>query len=616
MVPFDADKYYYKSQRGALAAGSSLRLRVLLPRSFGVSHCTLLLTKYGGQTAYIPMLWESANDTEEWWYTDLTVEEAGLYYYRFEYVTGWGTSIVRRVSGTQRGSIEGTEEWQLTVYPPGFQTPDRFKGGIFYQIFPDRFYNSGTPRKNVPADRVMHKSESDMPVYLPDETGRIRNNDYYGGDLKGIMQKLPYIAGLGADIIYLNPIAEAHSNHRYNTADYKKTDPLLGTNEDFRALCDEAHKLGIKIVIDGVFSHTGDDSVYFNKYGRYPSLGAYQSEKSPYYGWYSFGATRDEYACWWNIDTLPEVNEEDPGYVEFITGENGVIHHWLSLGADGFRLDVADELPDAFIDRVRACVKAHGEDKLLLGEVWENASNKVSHGGMRRYFDGRQLDGVMNYPFRSAIIDFALNANAERFMREICDITDTYPPQVMDVCMNPLGTHDTERILTALTGVDLTTKSRQAQAALRFTRREIAAAKRLLKMCVAINYLLPGVPSIYYGDEAGMTGAKDPFNRGFYPWGKEDLDLIAYYREMGRFRREYDVLARGGFYPLSAESGCVAFLRYAPGFKRAAVIANNNDTAITYRLNDDMRDMRVYLNGKKLDGAVWVNAHTAAVIAD
>ncbi len=616
MIPFDAHESFYKSVNGAFAAGTVLRLRVLLPRSFGVSYCTLLLTKDGESLRRIPMLWEYTDGNEEWWKLELPFNEAGLYFYRFEYVTAWGASVLRQLPRSGRGGIDGVCDWQQTVYPADFHTPESFKGGIFYQIFPDRFYDSGTPKQGVPRDRVLHRRKNETPVYLPDETGEIRNNDYFGGDLNGITAKLDYVQSLGANIIYLNPINEAHSNHRYNTADYKRVDPLLGSNEDFRRLCDEAHRRNMKIVIDGVFSHTGDDSIYFNKYGRYPSLGAYQSNRSPYYGWYTFGNAKDDYLCWWNIDTLPEVNENDPGYTEFITGENGVLDLWLSLGADGVRLDVADELPDAFLDRVRACVKKHGEEKLLIGEVWEDASNKISHGGRRRYFDGNQLDGVMNYPFRSAIIDFLLTANAERFMWEISEITEHYPPAAMNVCMNVLGTHDTERILTALSGVDLHAKSREAQAKLRLTAKQLAKAKELLKAAVAINYALPGIPCVYYGDEAGMTGAKDPFNRGYYPWGREDTDLLTFFRSMGIFRHSYPVLKDGGFYPLSAYQGCIAFLRYAPGKARVAVIANMNPHRIEYRLNQDMRNMRAYSGAQVTDGCVSVNAFSAEILTD
>jgi len=615
MSAFDASKTYHKSIKGAAASGENLRLRVLLPRSFGVSYCTLVLKEDGKDTRFIPMLWEQTNGYDEWWYIDLCFNESALYFYHFEYTTSWGTSILKKLPFSYESSIDGTEEWQLTVYPKELKTPEAFKGGIFYQIFPDRFAFSGEKKEKVPEDRIIHSDKNDIPVYLPDKNGEILNNDYFGGDLKGIEQKLEYIKSLGANIIYLNPIAEAHSNHRYNTADFKKVDPMLGTNDDFKRLCDKAHETGLKIIIDGVFSHTGDDSIYFNKYGRYNSVGAYQSDASPYRSWYTFGETRDDYKSWWNIKTLPEINEEEESYAEFITGKNGVIDLWMELGADGIRLDVADELPDSFIERVRTAVKRHGEDKLLLGEVWEDASNKISHGGRRTYFNGRQLDSVMNYPFRSALIDFLLTSDAEKFMYRVSSIVNNYPPEIMNVCMNILGTHDTERILTALTGTDLEKKSRAAQARMKIDPAQQLRAEKLLKMALIINYCLPGAPCIYYGDETGMTGGKDPFNRAFF---KEDNNppITEFYKKLGLIRRMLPALKDSGFYPLSAELSCIAFLRYKPNEKRVAVIANNNPEQIVYNLNYDMRDMKVLIGGEKLNGAVMIEANSAALLTD
>ena len=362
---FDAAKTEHLSVLGAVAAGETLRLRVLLPRSFGVTACTLLIAKDGEETQAVPLDWESTNGYDEWWHKPLTFD-AGLYFYHFSYQTSWGTTVLHKNPLDFSAGVEGTEDWQLTVCPAEAKTPEAIRGGVIYQIFPDRFYASGAQKKDVPADRVFHADKSETPVYLPDEDGEIRNNDYYGGDLRGIAEKLPYLASLGVTLLYLNPVCEAHSNHRYNTADYMKTDPLLGTDADLSALCRAAHAAGIRVIVDGVFSHTGDDSVYFNKKGRYPGPGAYQSDASPYRSWYTFGESRDDYKSWWDIDTLPEVNENDPGFTEFITGENGVIDRWMGLGADGYRLDVADELPDAFLDRVRAAVKRHSDESYLL----------------------------------------------------------------------------------------------------------------------------------------------------------------------------------------------------------------------------------------------------------
>ena len=614
--PYDPTVSYFKSVPGAVSAGQTLRFTVILPRSFGVSYCRLVIDQDDRETRVIPMLWGSTDGNEENWFADFTPSEPALLFYHFEYENAWGRTPVRHEKDSLTGVFRGELDWQLTVYDPAFRTPDSFKGGIIYQIFPDRFYCSGQPKSGVPADRVLRSDRDGIPAWKPDRNGKILNNDYFGGDFRGITEKLDYIASLGVSCIYFNPICEAHSNHRYDTADYMRPDPLLGTEEDFRELCRECHRRDIKLILDGVFSHTGADSVYFNKTGRYGSGGAYNDENSPYRKWYSFGKNRDDYASWWNIDILPEVNENDPSFTEFITGENGVIDRWMNLGADGFRLDVADELPDEFLDRVRLAVKRHGEDKYLLGEVWEDATNKISHGGRRRFLLGRQLDGVMNYPFRDAITEFMLSANAERFMDKIYSITDNYPPQAMNVCMNHLGTHDTERILTVLCGADCEGMSREKQSKLTFSPEVSAHAVKLYKAALCVNYTLPGIPAVYYGDEAGMTGGKDPFNRGCFPWGRENGEILCFMRELGSLRRSCEVLKEGGFYPISAACGCAAFLRYAPGLPRVFTAVNMNKHEIDYHLHDDMLDMQPVLGGEKVPGGVIIPPETCAILID
>ncbi len=616
LEPFNAAKEYHKSIIGAAAAGTPLRLRVLLPRSFRVTHVDLVITRDERPDEYRPMNWESTDNVNEWWFIDTAFDEPGAYFYRFEYDTAWGRTLIRRVGISQSGSIDGGGEWEQFVYPSDMRTPDDFDGGIFYQIFPDRFNFSGHKKENVPTDRVIRTDWGGMPVWEPDENGTVRNNDYFCGDFDGITEKLPYIASLGVTCVYLNPICEAHSNHRYDTANYMRPDPLLGTDADFKKLCDTAHSLGMKILIDGVYSHTGADSVYFNKNGRYGSGGAYNDENSPYRQWYSFGKDRDEYKGWWNFKTLPEVNETNPVFAEFITGTDGVINRWLSLGADGIRLDVADELPDTFIEKIRAAVKRHGEDKMLLGEVWEDASCKISQGGRRRYFCGSELDSVMNYPFRTAINDFLLTSNARLFMDRIYSVYLNYPPKIMNLCMNFLGTHDTQRILTVLTGINCDDMSRLSQSRLEYSPETLAHAKKLLRAAVSMLYTLPGIPCIYYGDEAGLTGGKDPFNRACYPWGGEDNDIIGFHKMLGAFRKDAKVLSDGGFYPLSSELGCAAYLRYKQGERRVACIANKNPDAIDYVLNPDMQNMHAFCGGENFGGVVRIPSETVCILTD
>lgn len=614
--PFDPSKSWHKSINGAVAAGSSLWLRVVLPRDFSVTACKLILSEDGKEDVQIPMTWDNTDGIEEWWQTEIIINEAKLLFYSFRYENAWGKTDVGPGKETLLGELCSKKKWQLTVYSPDFSAPDWIKSGVIYQIFPDRFCYSGIKKKNIPPDRIIREDWGALPEYRPDNDGIIRNNDYFCGDFKGIESKLSYIASLGVNCIYLNPISEAHSNHRYDTADYMKPDVLLGSMEDFTSLCKKAEEIGIKIIIDGVFSHTGADSIYFNKYNRYDTVGAFNSPGSIYRSWYKFKNNGEDYESWWGIDTLPETCEDDDSFSDFITKEDGVIDFWLKAGAAGIRLDVADELPDCFLDKVRTAVKRNGKDKYLLGEVWEDATNKISHGGRRRFLLGKQLDSVMNYPFRQAIIDFLLTANAERFMHNVFNITQNYPPEALNCLMNHLGTHDTERILTLLSGVSCEEKSRAAQADIKISDSSLKRGIKLLKSALVMNFTLPGVPCIYYGDEAGMTGCKDPFNRGCFPWGSENTEILDFTKNCAQLRKDFEVLKDGGFYPISATLGCVAYLRYKEGTKRLLVIINKNPDTITYYLNHDMTEMKTVFGGARFGGGVIIQGESFAVLTD
>ena len=392
-IPFNSRNTLHKSKFGAAREGENFVFKVVLPRSIRCSGVNLAIKKDGEDYKYIPFSWLSMEgDSEEWWALGYTAETAGIYFYHFQCITPWGSMIIRH-NGDCLGNLTlGTLDWQLSVYAKDFTTPEWLKGGMFYQIFPDRFYFSGQKKKNIPDGRKLRDDIFGEPEWRPTEDGKVLNNDYFQGDLKGIEEKLDYIASLGTTCIYLNPIFEAQSNHRYDTADYSKIDPLLGTEKDLKSLCKKAKERGISVILDGVFSHTGDDSIYFNKYGRYDSVGAYQSKESPYYKWFKFINHPDDYHSWWGISILPEVIEESHEFIEFIAGEKGIARKWLKCGVRGWRLDVADELPDIFLDEFRKAVKAENKEALVLGEVWEDASNKFSYGQRRKYFQGEELD--------------------------------------------------------------------------------------------------------------------------------------------------------------------------------------------------------------------------------
>lgn len=615
-IPFNSRKSYHKSLFGAMRTNDTVRFRVVLPREMGCTGVTLVIRSDDEERVYgfrCYFSWERMEgESEEWWTLDYKPEKPGLYMYSFECYTPWGTNYITNI-GAGRGALTPDgREFQLTVFSEDFKTPDWLKGGIIYQIFPDRFCFSGE-KKEIPSDRHYRSDWGGEPEWKPTKEGKVLNKDFFGGDFKGIISKLTYLKSLGVSCIYLNPIFEANSNHRYDTADYTKIDSALGTQEDFEELCAEAEKLGISIMLDGVFSHTGDDSIYFNKYSRYDSLGAYQSEKSPYYSWYNFQHFPDKYSSWWGIDILPEVDETNDDFIEFIAGENGIARKWLRSGARAWRLDVADELPDKFLDAFRKAIKTEKSDALLLGEVWEDASNKISYGGRRRYLQGAQLDSVMNYPFADAILDFIRSGVVEGFTDRIVTVLENYPKDVVDVLMNHIGTHDTMRAITALAGENCDYRDRYWQSGRTLSAEDYAYGVKLMKLASLIQFTLPGVPSIYYGDEAGMEGYKDPFNRVCYPWGEENEELISWYKALGEFRRNHKVFERGEFVPFSEENGVIAYKRVDENGE-ILVIVNRNNTSITYYLDDSLRGGELYFSGIRVEGGIYMEGLSALVL--
>ncbi len=481
-----------------------------------------------------------------------------LYFYRFQFSSPDGV----RFCGKKDGEAvigDWLSEWGLTVYDKNFKTPAWTKGATMYQIFPDRFARSGKfqplPARNP---RKIHENWFDVPDFIYDNSD-YKGNDFFCGNLDGVIEKLPYIKELGVDVIYFNPIFESPENHRYSTGNYETVDPYLGTNETFERLCKEAEKQGIRIILDGVFSHTGADSIYFNKYNHYDSVGAWQGEASPYYRWYQFDDSKTGYACWWGFENLPNVIETSPQYLNFITGEGGVLETWQKRGASGWRLDVADELPDAFLDALRARVKKTDPDALIIGEVWEDATNKFAYGERRRYLLGAQLDTVMNYPWRTAIIEYVKYGDACLFKDRVESILENYPEPAINCLMNSLSTHDTERIVNVL-GVSKEVPHREA-AAYKLSEEEYTRGKEALKSAAFLLFMLPGIPCIYYGDEVGLTGFRDPYCRMCYPYGREDHDLLSYFKTLGNLRKTHKEVFSAPLEDFRVQNGLVSFRR-------------------------------------------------------
>ncbi len=614
-IPYNSRKDYHKSKFGAVEEKTEVIFRIVMPRNFSVSGAYLAIREeFSQEKQLLPMQWESMQgEAEEWWRIEFTPEKAGLYFYHFEYDTPFGRSVI--LLNKEGYGILNTpgRDWQLTVYEKGFSTPDKFKGGIIYQIFPDRFAFSGKEKKDIPQYRVLRNDRENEPYWRPDEKGITLNNDFFCGDLEGIREKLDYLKELNVSCIYLNPIFKAHSNHRYDTGDYMTIDPLLGDEKDFADLCSSAKEKGISIILDGVFSHTGDDSVYFNKYYNYDSVGAYQSKNSPYYNWYKFRSFPDDYECWWGINILPEVMEENEDFLQFITGENGVLRKWMKLGADGWRLDVADELPDIFLDRLREAVKKEKDDAFILGEVWEDASNKVSYSVRRRYLLGKQLDSVMNYPFAEATIRFARTGDTSSFSETIMTVLENYPKEVVDVLMNHIGSHDTMRIINALAGESLVNKSRDWQSGRKLSDSDYKKGIELVKLASTVQYTLPGIPSVYYGDEIGMQGYADPFNRGCFIEEKAEKSLLEHYRKLGQIRSCESCFKDGDFRFISCERACIAYVRSDEN-SEILTIANRNETEIEYYLHEEWQGSELLLGQGECSYFVKIPPMSAVIL--
>ncbi len=548
----------YKTPYGAVPSGTMVKFTLRPLRTEGFSRATLLawFEFQGNRLVTVPMPWTAAEGGHDLFTGMLdTTGYVGLVWYKF------------RLEGLNGKFVE-LETHQLTVYDGSEQVPDWFGQGMCYQIFPDRFYRTEVPDPTgMVGGRTVHQRWDDAPEYdsglHPTGEPVVTNRDFFGGSLKGVAEKLDYIASLGVETIYFCPIFEAPENHRYGTADYTTIDPMLGTNEDFTALCEAAHKRGIRVILDGVFNHTGYTSRYFNGDGYYPEPGAAQSQDSPYYDWFDWKHWPDDYDCWWGIRTLPAANENSQGYRDFIfAGEDSIVRRWLRAGADGWRLDVADELPDDFVEGIHAAARAEKPDAAVIGEVWEDGTTKVAYGVRRRHLLGKHLDGLMNYPFRTALISFLLGGPGAAFRDEMEMLRENYPPFAFYSAMNALGTHDTLRILTYLgVGSDMGQQTKDWRANYVMTEEQHQRGVALLKLGTMVLFTFPGAPTVYYGDEAGMTGFEDPFNRGSYPWGREDTALLQWYRTLGNLRKTAPALRHGELSWGSCTGHTLSFLR-------------------------------------------------------
>jgi cyclomaltodextrinase / maltogenic alpha-amylase / neopullulanase len=524
-ITYDSWLETYKTPFGAVNLGEKLKINVKAIEN--VKEVYLIIEN---DKEIIEEIYMNKNENDMFCIDEYELEKEDVYFYYFKTNEEIDGNLETRYYGKrlENGKINtyynlnDLNKYQLTV-SKCIKTPTWFKEGILYHIFVDRFNRVGkinNPKKNS----FIYANWEDTPMYIKNKENEVVRWDFHGGNLKGIISKLNYLKSLGVSIIYLSPIFESQSNHKYDTGDYKSIDPMFGDEKIFEELIEEASKKGISIILDGVFSHTGDDSVYFNKYGNYNSTGAYQSEKSKYKSWYNFKKHPEDYSCWWGVKSLPNVNELEISYMDYIIKDkNSVVRKWMNYGVKGWRLDVADELPTQFLEELRAETLNIDKESILIGEVWEDASNKISYEERRKYLLGKQLNGVTGYLFKDIVLDFLKNSiDSSEVYNRFMSIKENYPKEAFKSNLNLIGTHDTRRILTEL-GEDV----------------------ELLKLAVAMQMTFEGVPYVYYGDEAGLLGEKDPDNRRTYPWKNEDKDILNFYKKVTKYRNHSEVLVSG-----------------------------------------------------------------------
>ncbi len=556
----------YRFPGGALPCGTTACLRLTV--SARQEPVSVVLRVWNGGEHRIAMSQVRAADGAWLYEAALAVGDVPItLWYRFEVEadgeTAWYGNAADHLGGV---GLQGTGDgYQITVYDAASVSPAWLREGVMYQIMVDRFYNGDPTGQLIKArqDITLHSDWYEPPTLDIADNGDNRALDFFGGNLQGIREKLPYLQSLGVTTLYLNPIFQSRSNHKYDTGDYSRIDPMFGTEDDFMALCESARQAGMRVLLDGVFSHVGSDSRYFNRFGTYDAVGAYQSPDSPYYAWFSFQHYPDAYDCWWGFDTLPNVRETEPAYVDYmLTGKHAIVPGWIQKGASGWRLDVADELPMPFLRTLRQAAKRAHPDAVVLGEVWEDASNKCSYGEMRNYTIGDTLDTVMNYPLRELIISFLTGGeSAAHIKRRLDALAENYPRPFFYSLMNLLGSHDRARIINVLAGRTGEDLPRPERRDMRLTDGELRVGSARVRLMLQLICALPGIPCVYYGDEAGMQGAPDPFCRATYPWGREDAAQVAFFAEQLTRRRAMQVLQSGELLLLAPSDDVLVVVR-------------------------------------------------------
>lgn len=592
----DSFKSCYKYPFGAQTTNTKINLCIDVPHSVGT--VTIRLWYSDGGEVLVPMhqCQNYKNDSLQRMEGAFFTNSVPGYVWYYFIIEEKNNNIVNRyyygdnhdhLGGQGQIYQENPISYQITVYDENNKFPQWTNDSVLYHIFVDRFYRGkispplGQGLKN---NQLIHPNWNDQPMYCKDSNGDVLQYDFFGGNLQGILEKLEYLNDLGVNLIYLSPIMDSVSNHKYDIGDYKKIDAAFGDNNDFKRLIAKAHSYGMKVILDGVFSHTGADSIYFNKFNNYDSLGAYQDKNSPFYSWYNFKEFPDQYDCWWGMTNLPNVNEETKSYMDYIIHNwDSVIHHWHSLGIDGWRLDVADELPINFLKAFYAEVKKLYPQALIIGEVWEDATQKEVDGHLRHYAQGHMLDSVMNYPFRNIVIDtLTENISPKEGLHRLASLYENYPKQMAHSLMNLLSSHDEIRILTALANPpDMSNWTMSQRMNYKLSDKQLKKALKRLFLAILWQCTVIGMPSIYYGDEIGLEGDKDPLNRRPFNWDNPNEDIFNWYKKLLKLRKKLAVLRHGHFESLNINQ----LIAYKRMFTQDQVINNEDfDNSLAYVL--------------------------------
>ena len=601
---------YYKMPVGGIKVGEEVRFNIKITKSYNISNLTIDFYNDDNNLVLSKPLYEITSDDYNYhkYEVKLSIDKPYLYWYHFSFDDCFGHHYIGRSDDLGAMLYDSdVRNYQLNVYNETDSDFSWYQGKVMYQIYPDRFNIGGVRRYKKEGYNYQNFQEEIR--YEP--YNGVYCNDFYGGNFQGIIKKIPYLKSLGVGVIYLNPISLSPTNHHYDTSDYLKIDDVLGTDSDFKDLVFECEKQGIAIILDGVYNHTGSDSIYFNKDNHFNSLGAYQSKESKYYSWYTFTCFPQNYNSWWGISNLPAINQKS-SFVDFVTSDDGVINHYMQMNIKGFRLDVVDELNDEFVKKINSAIKKCDKNAITIGEVWEDATNKISYGVRRSYFDGSELDAVMNYPLKEAIIDYLSHNNLERLVYFLREEINNYPAKVLNNLMNLLSTHDIPRLISVFSGVDFNTLTRKEASQITMTKSEYYKARTLVKMAYMMTYTLPGIPSLYYGDEIGMEGGRDPFCRKPMNWDSGDYELQSYFVMLGNMRKE--LLPLGVFvdgeYEEELFKGNVFIYNRHNEKAKVIVVINNSDYEYYYRINKAI-DLTCK---KEINGGTLVASKTAVAL--